>query len=316
MATYVSRPAWELRARSVMSARVAIPVGHALLVGFSALMRTGELGVGYWIDEGLSVGIAHQPLTGHPRAFCAGRLAAALLLLLNLWMAVAGSGEQATHVLSLVFALVTVPVAFWGAGLVFGRRAAWFAAVLAALNPYITQYAPGDADVRAGRPAGHARDGAVPARVHRGRAPGAALARLFGLVLGAELYTHNWALFLGAALFVAWLVLLGLAPAGDRRTRIRDGALGFGLAALVYLPWVPSLLFQAAHTGAPWSRLPASPSSRRTCRTGCSVRRHGSSCWSQPRPAPRRRSRRAAGGELTAEGRAFVAVAIVRSGPC
>jgi hypothetical protein len=32
--------------------------------------------------------------------------------------------------------------------------------------------------------------------------------------------------------------------------------LGFGLAALLYLPWVPTLLFQAAHTGAPWSRKP------------------------------------------------------------
>ena len=32
--------------------------------------------------------------------------------------------------------------------------------------------------------------------------------------------------------------------------------LGFGLTALLYLPWVPTLLFQAAHTGAPWSRKP------------------------------------------------------------
>ena len=47
-----------------------------------------------------------------------------------------------------------------------------------------------------------------------------------------------------------------LAPAAERRARLRDGALGFGLTALLYLPWVPTLLFQAAHTGAPWSRQP------------------------------------------------------------
>jgi mannosyltransferase len=79
---------------------------------------------------------------------------------------------------------------------------------------------------------------------------------LFGLALATALYTHNWALFLGMAMFVAWLGLLYLAPAAERRPRLRDGALGFGLTALLYLPWVPTLLFQAAHTGAPWSRKP------------------------------------------------------------
>ena len=79
---------------------------------------------------------------------------------------------------------------------------------------------------------------------------------LFGLALAIALYTHNWALFLGASMFVVWLALLVLAPAAERRARLRDGALGFGSTALLYLPWVPTLLFQAAHTGAPWSRKP------------------------------------------------------------
>ena len=55
---------------------------------------------------------------------------------------------------------------------------------------------------------------------------------------------------------LAWLGLLYLAPAAGRGVRLRDGALGFGLTALLYLPWLPTLLFQAAHTGAPWSRKP------------------------------------------------------------
>ena len=50
--------------------------------------------------------------------------------------------------------------------------------------------------------------------------------------------------------------LLFLAPAAERGARLRDGVLGFGLTALLYLPWLPTLLFQAAHTGAPWSRKP------------------------------------------------------------
>ena len=37
---------------------------------------------------------------------------------------------------------------------------------------------------------------------------------------------------------------------------LRDAVLAYGAVAIVYLPWVPSLLFQAKHTGAPWSEAP------------------------------------------------------------
>jgi hypothetical protein len=37
---------------------------------------------------------------------------------------------------------------------------------------------------------------------------------------------------------------------------VRDAALAYGAVALVYLPWLPTLMFQAAHTGAPWSSRP------------------------------------------------------------
>jgi hypothetical protein len=37
---------------------------------------------------------------------------------------------------------------------------------------------------------------------------------------------------------------------------LRDAVLAYGAVAIVYLPWVPSLLSQAKHTGAPWSEAP------------------------------------------------------------
>ena len=37
----------------------------------------------------------------------------------------------------------------------------------------------------------------------------------------------------------------------------KDGLWGFGGAALLYLPWVPTTLYQAQHTGAPWADAPA-----------------------------------------------------------
>ena len=66
MATYASRPAWELRARAVSSARVAAPLGIGVLLALSVLLRTRQLDVGFWIDEGLSVGIADRPIGDIP----------------------------------------------------------------------------------------------------------------------------------------------------------------------------------------------------------------------------------------------------------
>jgi len=74
--------------------------------------------------------------------------------------------------------------------------------------------------------------------------------------MALTLYTHSWGLFLGAGFAAALLVLARTAPRAERRGLVRDGLLGFGGAGLLYLPWVPTLLDQAAHTGAPWADRP------------------------------------------------------------
>ena len=94
MATYASRPAWELRARAVSSARVAVPLGIGLLLAVSILLRTRELDVGFWIDEGLSVGIADRPLDDIPGVLRQDGSPPLYYLLLSLWMDVFGSSES------------------------------------------------------------------------------------------------------------------------------------------------------------------------------------------------------------------------------
>jgi hypothetical protein len=94
---------------------------------------------------------------------------------------------------------------------------------------------------------GPAHDGAVR------RAPAIG----FAVSFGAMLYTHNWALFLGAASGLAWLVLLARAQAQERRRLLRTGLLAYGAALALYAPWIPNTLYQAAHTGAPWSKAPS-----------------------------------------------------------
>ena len=70
---------------------------------------------------------------------------------------------------------------------------------------------------------------------------------VFVVALTLLLYTHTWGVFLFAAFALVWLV----------RDRGRGGLLVGAAVAVLYLPWVPSLVFQALHTGAPWSLRPS-----------------------------------------------------------
>lgn len=77
----------------------------------------------------------------------------------------------------------------------------------------------------------------------------------FAVSLVALLYTHLWSAFfvLGVGASVLWLVWL---RRDERRELFRDALLGFGGAFLLYLPWLPTALYQVQHTGAPWANGP------------------------------------------------------------
>ena len=222
-----------------------------VLLGVSALLRTGSLSGPFWIDEGLSVGIASHSLTDIPGLLRQDGSPPLYYLLLHVWMNAFGTSESATHSLSLLFSLLTVPVALWAGWSLFGRRAGLVAATLAAVNPVLSAYAQ------------ETRMYSLLALL--GLATAAAYVHVFAYrrrgylallvpCIAAMLYTHNWAAFfcLGA---VAALIPV-LRESQDRRAIAIDAVIAFGLAGLLYLPWVPTLLSQAAHTGAPWASHP------------------------------------------------------------
>src|SRR3977135_3273814 len=107
----------------IASRRPALIAALALLTAASLALRTGGLGSGYWIDEGIAVGIASHRLADIPRALAQDGSPPRYSLRLPLWMGVAGSGEAATRALSLLFALLAVPVSWWAGGAAFDRRA-------------------------------------------------------------------------------------------------------------------------------------------------------------------------------------------------
>ena len=226
-----------------------VVVGALVLVTAGSLIwRTGGLDVGYWIDEAIAVGIASHDLADIPRTLSQDGSPPLYYLLLHGWMQLVGAGEAATRTLSLGFALAAVPVAWWSGRVVFDRRVAALAAAGAAGCPFLTYYAQETrmyslvavlslvAAASFARAFLHGRRGHVV---------------LLGVWLVLLLYTHTWGVFLVAAMALAWLVLWRTERVGGR-----DGAWLGAAIAVAYAPWMPTLAYQAAHTGAPWAARP------------------------------------------------------------
>jgi mannosyltransferase len=249
------------RRRALSDARVR-PLGAVgktvlaltLLTFISLLLRTREIGAAYWIDEGLSWGISSHHFFSIPTVLRQDGSPPLYYLMLHVWMKFFGTSEQATHVLSLIPALATIPVGYWAGRSLFGVRAGWFAAVLFAFNTYLTTYAQ-ETRMYSWMVLFSLLGSAffIHAFVFRRRR----YLIGFGLSVAAMLYTHNWALFFVAASLTALAVLLYQAQGDERRALLKDGLLSFGGALILFLPWLPNFIFQARHTGAPWSTPPS-----------------------------------------------------------
>lgn len=233
--------------------RVGVAGLILLLTLISLALRVRQLGFHFWIDEGISVGIASHPLSQLPHLLREDGSPPLYYLLLHVWMQVFGHSEKATHELSLVFALLSIPVAYLGATSLFGRRVGAYCALLAAGLPFISSYAQETRMYSLVLLLSLiAAVGFLHAFVYHRRR----WLPVFALALAAMLYTHNWALFFGLMTFVGFLLCVRMTPPEERRGLWRDGVVAFGLVALLYLPWVPTLLYQAQHTGAPWALPP------------------------------------------------------------
>jgi hypothetical protein len=228
----------------------------AALVGLMAaslVLRATGIENRLWMDEGISVGIASHPLTEIPSVLRLDGSPPLYYVLLHVWMGVAGRSETALHALSVAFAVLCVPAGWWMGRSAMDRRTGWVVAVLVACCPFVTHYA-GDARmytlvVLLGLVCVACFLGAF---VHGRRG----CVVWFGVALAWLLYTHNWALFLAVAFVLAFAAVWVTTPRDRRSGVLRDGAIGFAIAGLLYLPWLPTAFFQARHTGAPWATAP------------------------------------------------------------
>jgi mannosyltransferase len=146
---------------------------------------------------------------------------------------------------------VAVPGGMWAGWSLFGRRAGLICAALCAVNPFLTQFAQ---ETRMYSLMLVLSLLATAAFLHVFAFGRRRYLPLFFVLLALMLYTHNWGLFLAAGLVCALVPCWYVSE--NRHSFWRDALIGFGAAGLLYLPWLPTLLHQIQHTGAPWLNPP------------------------------------------------------------
>jgi len=232
---------------------VVVGFGVALAVGLRFVTRSP-----LWLDEALSVNIAELPIGQIPEALRHDGHPPLYYVLLHGWMEVFGTGPVAVRALSGVFGVALFPLLFVAGRRLGGRRGAVGAVALLALSPYAIRYSTETRmyalvmvlGLAAWLVADDALERPVPVRL-------AALA----LLTGALLWTHYWSMWLLIAAVAGLLLRLRSAHRrgrSDVRRRTIAVLAALALGGVLFLPWVPSLLYQSAHTGTPWA-LPVRP---------------------------------------------------------
>jgi uncharacterized membrane protein len=230
-----------------------------IAVGVVALVAGGVLRFAttssLWLDEALTVNISQLPVgdmvrwlrhDGHPPLY---------YLLLHVWTDLFGTGDVAVRALSGVFGLLTLPLAWIAGRRRGGPLLGWITVAFVALSPFAVRYSDEARMYSLVMLLAFAGYLLLDDVLRRGRA---GLLRYAGItaVTAALLYTNYWALWLlaTAGVVVLWQAWRGADPEVRMRAWRVVGALVVG--GLLFVPWLPSMLYQSAHTGTPW----ASPS--------------------------------------------------------
>lgn len=262
-----------------------------LVVGVVALV----LGIGVWfrfwtrshlwLDEALTVHIAGLPLHRIPGALRHDGAPPLYYFMLHGWMRLVGSTSAfAARSLGGLLSVASLP-AMWFAG----RRLAidtglgdiepleptegrgprtwhsrvgapamlgWVSVVLLASSPFAIHFAT------------EARMYSLVvllvlvgylalAAVLRGSDRKTAAAVALALVSGLLLLAHYWSMYVLGVLGVVLVAKAFRAPTAAQRRDYRLAAVAVATGGILFLPWVPTFLYQARHTGTPWAE-PAS----------------------------------------------------------
>jgi mannosyltransferase len=233
--------------------RVLVGAGVALVVAAGLLLRFWTRS-GLWLDEALTVDVARQPLHDLPNALKHDGAPPLYYVLLHFWIRIFGQSNDAVRALSGVIAVLTLPVA-WLCGKRFGGRAvAWTTLVLLASAPFAVYYAT-EARMYALVILLTGLGFLALRRALEAPRPGNLVA--VAIVTAALLYSQYWSLYL-VGIVAAWLVV-GIVRArrhGRPQEARWPALLAIAAGCLLFVPWLPTFLYQTKHTGTPWAAPP------------------------------------------------------------
>lgn len=202
-----------------------------------------------WLDEALTVNIAKQPLHTLPSYLKRDGAPPLFYVLLHFWMGIFGDSDLAVRSLSGVIGVVTVPLVWLAGRRIGGRTAGWAAMLLVATSPFAVRY---DTETRM-----YALVALLTvlgflamARVLSRPRPGNLVA--LAVVTSLLLYSHYWSFYLLGTAFL-WLAWQAWRGRPTWRRNARPGMVAMAVGALTFIPWVPTFLYQSAHTGTPWA---------------------------------------------------------------
>lgn len=239
------RPSWVVPAAGVVLA-------VAVVIRFAAVSPL-------WLDEAQTVGIARLPLRHIVEGLRHDGAPPLFYVLLHGWMRIFGDSDLTARFLPGVFSVAALPLTWLAGRRLGGRTVAWSAVLLLAASPFATRYAT-EARMYSLLVllvlVGYLAVGELLERPDSRRA-----AIGVGGVTAALLLTHYWSLYL---LFVVGVILVVLARRGPSgrgvgeqspspvREGARRGLVAMAMGSLVFVPWLPTFLYQAKHTGTPW----------------------------------------------------------------
>jgi hypothetical protein len=203
-----------------------------------------------WLDEALSVNIAKLPIGQIPAALRHDGHPPLYYVLLHAWMSVFGSGDVAVRALSGLFAVATLPLAWVIGRRRGGPRLGWLFTAVMALSPFALRYAT-ETRMYSMLMVGTLLLYLLVDDVMRLKRGGWARWVGLALVSGLMLVTHYWSIWLlgSVELVLAWR--WWRHP--DARSRSGRAFVAVAAGGVLFVPWLPSFLYQAAHTGTPWA---------------------------------------------------------------
>lgn len=230
------------------AARLGTALGLVVVAAFVVLRFWTRSDL--WLDEAQTLDIARLPLARIPAALRMDGSPPLYYFLLHLWMAFFGTSNLAVRSLSGFFGVLCLPLSWLAGRQLGGRRAGWVLMMLVASSPWAVRYSTENRMYMMVVALSLAGFLALRAALDR---PSPTRLLAVQAVTGLLVYSQYWAFYLVAAVIVAlaWAGLRAQVPA--RRASARWSLAAVVGGGLLFLPWLPSFLFQLAHTGTPWA---------------------------------------------------------------